>query len=62
LPDNCWIRNYYQPLEKGFEDFLERNGHDPLAMQLIEAEKQEINLYRKFKDYYGYVFYVARLM
>jgi SAM-dependent methyltransferase len=60
LPVDCWLDNYYTPLETGFTDFLERNDHSELAKQIVEAEQKEIDLYRKYKDYYSYGVYIAR--
>jgi hypothetical protein len=33
---------------------------DPIARQSIAATQEEIDLYRKYPDVYGYVFYVMR--
>jgi SAM-dependent methyltransferase len=60
LPENCWIDNYYRPMEAGFADFLERNGNDERARTIVEAEKREIDLYREYKDYYSYGVYISR--
>lgn len=62
LPENCWLENYYRPLQAGFEAFLERNGKGEEARSIVEAEQREIELYEKYKDYYSYGFYIARKM
>lgn len=59
LPENCWLKNYYQPMENRFSDFLNKHKNDPAAAQLIENEKKEISMYQKYKDYYSYVFCIA---
>lgn len=60
LPEHCWLDHYYQPLKNGFAQFLQRNGHCQEAMEIVAAEKREIELYEKYKDYYSYGVYVAR--
>ncbi|MCB0377896.1 MAG: methyltransferase domain-containing protein [Bdellovibrionales bacterium] len=59
LPISCWSENYYAPLQSRFSSFLEQQGNSKEALQLIEMEKNEIELYEKFKDYYSYGFYIA---
>jgi SAM-dependent methyltransferase len=60
LPANCWLENYYRPLQAGFEAFLERNGAGEKAHRIVEAEREEIELYKKYQEYYSYGFYIAR--
>ena len=60
LPEHCWIDNYYGPLEHSYDDFLARHSGSETAHNLIQAEKEEVTLYRKYKDYYSYGVYVAR--
>ena len=60
LPESCWEEAYYQPSERRFEGFLARHGHSATAKGLVENERAEIRIYRKFKAYYSYGFYVAQ--
>jgi SAM-dependent methyltransferase len=60
LPESCWLENYYRPLQDGFSDFLARHNNDQTATSIVEAEKEEIALYKKYKSYYGYGVYVAQ--
>ena len=59
LPEECWLDNYYAPLEAGFDAFLARHG-TRAARSIVDAEEAEIAFYGKYREYYGYVFYVAR--
>jgi hypothetical protein len=59
LPTHCWLDNYYRPLERRFDAFLERHGHSDQAIALVEADKQEIALCEKYGDFYSYGFYIA---
>ncbi|MCW9033419.1 MAG: class I SAM-dependent methyltransferase [Rhodospirillales bacterium] len=60
LPENCWLENYYRPLQDGFPDFLARQKDNEGATSIIEAEKEEIAFYEKYKSYYSYGVYVAQ--
>ncbi len=60
LPSYCWLTNYYQPMQKRFADFLERNDNSEDARAIVDAEKHEIGLYEKYQAYYSYGVYVAR--
>lgn len=59
LPEHCWLENYYRPMEQRFEQFLKRNKNSQEARGIVEAEKQEIDLYQKYHDYYSYGVYIA---
>jgi len=60
LPEYCWFENYYQPIQNSLEDFLKRNDHSEEAKVIAEAEKVEIKLFEKYKDYFSYGVYVAK--
>lgn len=60
LPPSCWIENYYQPTEARIGDFLQRHAGNPEARELIEMERQEAAMYRRYQRIYSYGFYVAR--
>ena len=60
LPKYCWIENYYGPLESCLEDFLVRHNRSEEALEIVNAERREIDLYRKYSDYYSYGFYIAK--
>jgi len=60
LQENCWLENYYIPLQDSFSDFSLRQKNDKRAVSIVEAEKEEIALYRKYKSYFSYGVYVAQ--
>jgi len=33
---------------------------DPDALEILDAEAQEMEMYRRYSEYYGYVFYVIQ--
>lgn len=60
LPERCWLDNYYDPIESRFEDFLSRHGNSESATEIVESERKEIALYKKYRQYFSYGFYIAR--
>lgn len=60
LPEVCWLDNYYRPMQERFEGFLARNGNSEAARAIVDAEKREIELYERYRAYYGYGVYIAR--
>lgn len=60
LDDYCWIDNYYKPILKISEAFLKKYNYSAKAKKFIEAGKKEAEMYTRFKEYYSYVFYIAK--
>jgi len=60
LPVSCWLENYYKPMESRFDFFLEKHSHSGSARELVEQERTEIQMYKKYSDYISYGFYIAK--
>lgn len=60
LPESGWWDEYYTPVEQKLADLEARYRDDPEALRVLALEKQEIDMYRRYSDCYGYVFYIAR--
>jgi len=60
LSTDCWLDNYYHPLEASFADFLERHPHSEAAQEIIAAEEKEIALYKRYQEYVSYGVYIAK--
>jgi SAM-dependent methyltransferase len=60
LPKSAWWNDYYRPLESRLSDLRTRFGGDSEALGVIDETQEQIDLYRRFADCYGYVFYVLR--
>jgi len=60
LPENCWTEHYYKPQAKAREVFLEKHRGNTMAEELVENERREAVLYDRYREYYGYVFYIGR--
>lgn len=59
LPEQCWLENYYEPMQNSFDAFLSRHGDSDEARAIVEAELNEIELYKKHKSHYSYGVYIA---
>jgi SAM-dependent methyltransferase len=59
-PESCWIDNYYRPQEPRQEEFLKEHRGNKAAENFISLMKREADLYSKYKQYYGYVFYIGK--
>ncbi len=60
LPEICWMENFYDLQVKAQEIFLEKHRGNKMAEDLVENERHEARLYDRYKDYYGYVFYIGK--
>lgn len=60
LPQSSWIENYYQPMENRFDNFLKKHNNSKIAQDIVEGEKKEIQLYKKYISYISYGFYIAK--
>ena len=61
LPVESWWKNYYTPLEARIVSLREKYPGNVEANQQLDEAQQEINLYRQYADWYGYVFYVMQM-
>ena len=60
LSSTSWTDNYFEPTEQRIPAFLERHAGRPEAAEIVEMERQEAELYKRYRDWFGYGFYVAR--
>lgn len=60
LPESCWTDHFYAPQVKAQEDFLNINSDNKDAIEFIANQRHETQLYYKYKDYYGYAFYIGK--
>jgi len=60
LPEKCWTENYFIPREAAQKALLEKHSGDKTIETFIESDKHEAELYSKYKQYYGYVFYIGK--
>jgi ubiquinone/menaquinone biosynthesis C-methylase UbiE len=62
LPITSWWDDYYTPLEKRLSILRVKYQDDPDANKSLDGTQKEIDLYRKYSDWYGYVFYVLKAL
>lgn len=60
LPEACWTTHFYEPARHAQECFLARHPNDVTAQRLVANQRREALLYQRYKDYYGYVFYIGQ--
>ncbi|GAB6121705.1 class I SAM-dependent methyltransferase [Dysgonomonas termitidis] len=60
LPETCWTEHYFTPLIKAQEMFLDKYAGNKIAGEFVEFQRYDAEIYRKYKEFYGYVFYIAK--
>ncbi|OHD52188.1 MAG: hypothetical protein A2096_00185 [Spirochaetes bacterium GWF1_41_5] len=60
LPEVCWIENFFKPGITAQKAFLAKYRGNKSAEEFIKYEKHHALLYDKYKEYYGYVFYIGK--
>jgi len=60
LPENCWTEHYFTPAIKAQEIFLEKYTGNEIAEKFVALQRDDAELYRKYKEFYGYVFYIGK--
>lgn len=59
LPESDWWNDYYNPILKRLPALGEKYKDDAEAVEVLQMAETEIDMYRRYSDYYGYVFYIA---
>jgi SAM-dependent methyltransferase len=60
FPETCWTEHYFAPKDKAREIFLNKYAGNKAAEELITSQSYEEELYGKYKEFYGYVFFIAK--
>ncbi len=60
IPESSWWDNYYIPLEKNIHKLHNKYQNDNETLELLELFSVEIEMFRKYSDYYGYTFFIMR--
>ena len=60
IPEECWTENYYYPRERAINSLLEKYDHCETVTEYARINRQEVELYLKYRRHYGYVFYIGR--
>lgn len=59
LPEQAWW-NYYDPVARRVIRLKEKYAGDAEAIEELKAHDLEVEMYRQYHEYYGYVFFVMR--
>lgn len=60
LPNTCWTKNYYEPMQPAIGAFLQDHANDVAAQVFVDRLKDEIAYYEANKQYFGYVFFIGK--
>jgi SAM-dependent methyltransferase len=61
LPAASWWPDYYSPLQERIKLLRDKYRAVREVQHLLDEEQEEIELFRRYSEYYGYVFYLAHL-
>ncbi len=60
LPATCWTDHYFVPLRRAQELFLDKYAGNKIAGEFVAFQRHDEEIYRKYQEFYGYVFYLAK--
>jgi len=60
LPESCWTQDFYEPQVTAQETFLQEHKGNLGVEDFIANQRHEIDLYYKYKEYYGYAFFIGK--
>ena len=60
LPKECWNQFFYASLKENLHAFRRKHAGNADAEALCSATEEEMELYQRYSDYFGYVFYIMR--
>lgn len=60
LPEDCWLEHFYEPQVEALASFLKKHEGSQAAEDFVERQQHEAQLYYKYKEYYGYAFYIGK--
>jgi len=60
LPENAWWIEYYGPLEERIKNLRQKYINDLDALAMFDKEQREIDLFTKYKRWYGSAFFIVQ--
>ena len=60
LPKSSWLDSFYLPMQEELIRLNKKYQGNEIASGIFEEMKNEINLYKKFSDFYGYEFFIMQ--
>ena len=60
FPEYCWTDNFYLSHTTFQDIFIKKYAGNKIVKDFITYERYEAKMYDKYKNYYGYVFYIGK--
>jgi SAM-dependent methyltransferase len=60
LPDADWWESYQGPMLARITELRKTHGQDPACAPILDSLEHEAEMYRKYKRYYGYTFFIMQ--
>jgi len=60
LPKSAWLDSFYSPMKEALDHLQEKYRGNKIAQSIFENQQNEIDLYKKYSDYFGYEFFVMQ--
>jgi SAM-dependent methyltransferase len=60
LPETDWIDGYFIPRTETEKKLLKKYAGNRIVEKSVAGSKYEVDLYLKYKQHYGYVFYIGK--
>lgn len=60
LPEDAWWIEYYGPLENRIQELRLKYINDSKALEVIDKEQEEIDLSKKYHQWYGSAFFITQ--
>ncbi|MDP3397485.1 MAG: class I SAM-dependent methyltransferase [Methanoregula sp.] len=60
LPEAGWWENFYVPMLARVAELRKTYGNDPTLAAILDSFELEVEMYRKYKWYFGYTFFVMQ--
>jgi len=60
LPEQCWMDHYFIPRQAADNSLLKKYAGNKTVEAYVKDDECEVDLYLKYRQYYGYVFYIGK--
>jgi len=60
VTEDTWWREYYSPLEKQIQELRIKYSNDPEALNVLDKEQREVNMFKRNPKRFGSVFFVIQ--
>ena len=60
LPEDAWWTLYFCPLEQRIKELRAKYTDDPHALQVLDKEQDEVDMYKKHAKWYGSAYFIMQ--